>query len=399
MRLVHLLAAPPFLGILVGLALATWVSPSAAGRARSVVRGARCAGRGPAPEALRRLLTPYLRRSSGRLRGAWWQILQAAVAAGVAWYISSELLGHRQPIFAPTAAVVALAANVGGRGRQAVEMLVGVAVGVAVGEALVLVLGTGAVQVTLAAAVAMLAAAALVYTPLPLIQAGASAVIVVALQSPESGEGRVLDALVGAGIALLVSQVLFAPSPRALLTDAGQRTLTPVAGNLRALARALETGDAAAAGKTLARLREDQTSLLGDLDAARETADKVSRRTLRGRREARRAGPLDARLGRIDLLYTSVLLLARAAHRLLEDWTGVPERHARATEALARAVGAVADHPETPDTARDPLREAERLCADRADAATHPRVDLVEEATRLVAADVERMVGGGAGSG
>ena len=54
----------------------------------------------------------------------------------------------------------------------------------------------------------MLRVAVVVDAPFSLIQAGASAVIVVALQSPESGGGRILDALVGAGVALFVAEML-----------------------------------------------------------------------------------------------------------------------------------------------------------------------------------------------
>jgi uncharacterized membrane protein YgaE (UPF0421/DUF939 family) len=87
-------------------------------------------------------------------------------------------------------------------------MLVGVAVGVVGGELLVLVLGAGTLEVALAAATAMLAMATASTQPLPLIQAGVSAVPVVALQSPETGSERIVDALVGGGVALLISQVL-----------------------------------------------------------------------------------------------------------------------------------------------------------------------------------------------
>ena len=87
----------------------------------------------------------------------------------MAWVLAQVVLGHAQPVFAPSAAVVALAASVGGRGTQAAEMLVGVAVGVVVGELLVLVLGAGAPQVVLASAAAMLVMAGIMNGPLPLI--------------------------------------------------------------------------------------------------------------------------------------------------------------------------------------------------------------------------------------
>ena len=165
----------------------------------------------------------------GRVREAAWPVAQAAVAAGIAWTLAQVVLGHPQPVFAPSAAVVALAASVGGRGTQAAEMLLGVAVGVVAGEGLVLVLGAGAPEVALASSAAMLVMAAVEISPLPLIQAGSSAVLVVALQIPSSGAGRMLDALVGGVVALLFRQILFPPSPVSLLKDAGRRALDSVA--------------------------------------------------------------------------------------------------------------------------------------------------------------------------
>lgn len=248
-----------------------------------------------------------LKKSRQRLREAAWPIFQAAVAAGIAWTLAQVVLGHPQPVFAPSAAVVALAASVGGRGTQAAEMLLGVAVGVVVGEGLVLVLGTGAPEVALASLAAMLVMAAVRIGPLPLIQAGSSAVLVVALQSPSSGAGRMLDALIGGAVALLFSQVLFPPSPASILKDAGRQALGSLAEGLRANAQALARGDAAAAEAALERLRAEGRSAISALDAAWEKGGKVARRTLRGRLEAERFGRLDACVGDLDLLCASVL--------------------------------------------------------------------------------------------
>ena len=59
-----------------------------------------------------------------------WQIAQCAVAAGVAWLIAADLLGHPTPFFAPVAAVVSLGTSYGQRLRRVAEVTVGVAIGV-----------------------------------------------------------------------------------------------------------------------------------------------------------------------------------------------------------------------------------------------------------------------------
>jgi hypothetical protein len=63
--------------------------------------------------------------SFARLRLAWWPVVQAALASGLAWYITHDALGHPQPFFAPIAAAISLSAFVGrrvmrdgGRGRR-----------------------------------------------------------------------------------------------------------------------------------------------------------------------------------------------------------------------------------------------------------------------------------------
>jgi uncharacterized membrane protein YgaE (UPF0421/DUF939 family) len=85
----------------------------------------------------------------------------------------------------------------------------------------------------------MLAMAAMWTQALPLIQAGVSAVLIVSPQSPESGGERILDALVGGGVALFISQILLLPSPVSLLKDAGRKALNSIAEGLRAHMRSM----------------------------------------------------------------------------------------------------------------------------------------------------------------
>ena len=305
------------------------------------------------------------------------------------------MLGHPQPVFAPSAAVVALAASVGGRGTQAAEMLAGVAVGVVVGEGLVLVLGTGAREVALASFAAMLIMAAVRIGPLPPIQAGSS-VLVVTPQSSSSGAERMLDALVGALVALFSSQVLFPPSPVSLLKDASRRALGSVAEGLRGSARALAGGDAAQGRAALQRLRAEELGTMADLTGAREKSAKVARRTLRGRLEARRYARLDARIGELDLLSASALLRSRAALRLLlEERDATPGWLAPAMDELARGLEAVAEGPESPDARRRASGRAAGAAREAASAAgagvPNPRVALAAEGVRLTASDVSKL--------
>ncbi len=89
----------------------------------------------------------YLLHSAAiRLRSAWLQILQTAVAACLAWFLAVFILGLERPTFAPIAAFIALGLAVGERGRRALELTLGVAFGVVLADLLVSVVGVGAVQ-------------------------------------------------------------------------------------------------------------------------------------------------------------------------------------------------------------------------------------------------------------
>lgn len=335
------------------------------------------------------------------MREAAWPIVRAALAADVAWALAQAVLGTHNPS-SPRVLRSSLSPRAsGGGGAQAAEMLLGVAVGVVVGEGLVLVLGMGASQVVLAAA-AMLVMDAVEVSPLPLIQAGSSAVLVVALQSPQSGAERMLDALVGGGGALLVNQILFPPSPVSLLKGAGREVLSALAEGLTASAQALAGGAAASAEAALQRLRaEGRSSNLSDLDAAQEKGGKVARRTLRGRLEAKRFGHLDARVERLDLLSVNVLLLSHATHRLLDERVAAPDWLVRAIRDLAKALEALAKDPESTEVMHR-ASDAAACKAARGDAfgTPDPRVALAAEGLRFASSDVAKLAASeGAGLG
>ena len=92
------------------------------------------AGVGPGrPSADARRRAP----GSHRLRSKSWHVGQAALAAGAAWFIAAELLGHPNPFFAPIAAVVSLGTSYGQRLRRVAEVTLGVAIGVLIADIVV----------------------------------------------------------------------------------------------------------------------------------------------------------------------------------------------------------------------------------------------------------------------
>src|SRR5699024_12309395 len=74
-------------------------------------------------------------------------ILSAALAAGAAYAIGHDVLGHPYPIFAPIAAFVSLGFGIDRRPRKVAELALGVSVGVAFGELFAYLFGSGPVQI------------------------------------------------------------------------------------------------------------------------------------------------------------------------------------------------------------------------------------------------------------
>jgi hypothetical protein len=270
-----------------------------------------------------------------RVKARGWPIVQTAIAAGLSWLVATNLLGHPQPFLAPVSAIISLGATRGQRGRQAVEMMLGVAVGIAVGDLLIYVLGSGVWQLALVVGLAMAAALVLARGGLLATQAAVSAALVATVdaQTGEFVPDRFFDALVGGGIALLFSQVLFP-------VDA---TLGELADALQAVASALEDRDLEAAEGALVRARRVSgrwSRFEEAVELGRESARYAPPR--RGRREHFEL--YEEAVHPLDLTVRDVQVLARGAVRALRIGDPVPPELPNALRDLARAVEGVARH-------------------------------------------------------
>src|ERR671916_78369 len=204
-------------------------------------------------ETLRR----WSREATGRLGVGFWPILQTAVAASLAWFLASALLGHERPYFAAIAAVISLGVVVGKEGRRAVELVFGVACGLAVADLVVALIGTGTVQIGVVVALAMALAWLLGGGPALVSEAGVTALITVMLDPTTSGWSpeRIVDALVGSGVALGVRAV-FPSDPEHRVERAAHTIIDDLTGALRETATALRAGNLELAEHALQRAGE-----------------------------------------------------------------------------------------------------------------------------------------------
>jgi uncharacterized membrane protein YgaE (UPF0421/DUF939 family) len=294
-----------------------------------------------------------------RLRSAWLQILQTAVAACLAWFLAVLILGLERPTFAPIAAVISLGLALGERGRRAVELTLGVAFGVALADLLVSVVGVGAVQ---AGAVVLLAMGLAVFLgggDVGVKEAAISAMIIMITFTPSAASfpiERFLEALIGGGTALLINALL-PVNPERMVEDAAFPVFAESAAVLEEVADALEDGDARRAQRAYVRAREIDARVAGLKEAVAA-----------GRETARLAPPRRKSLGhmelytraadQIDLTVRDVRALARAALSVVRPEDPPPERLLAAIRGLARATEALATYLQT---SGDPPDETRRL--------------------------------------
>lgn len=260
-----------------------------------------------------------LHASLHRLRTSALPIVQCGLAAGGAWLVAFNLIGHERPFFAPIAAVISLGVSLANRLQRAVELIVGVSLGVLVGDLLISVIGSGWWQITLVVTLAVAGAVFANGGTLLVNQAGASAVLVATLLPPGQAGGidRCVDALIGGLVGVLVAAVI--PSdPVAPVRRTSRTLLDELAAVLRGVADALRDRDADAALSALERARRTQPlidSLRGALHGGREVTT-VSPLHRRRRRVLMRYGELAERS---DYAMRNARVLARRAYTALHD--------------------------------------------------------------------------------
>jgi uncharacterized membrane protein YgaE (UPF0421/DUF939 family) len=280
----------------------------------------------PSRQALRR-------RALLRLRVRSWPILQTAGAAVAAWYLAKLLVSEQRPVFAAIAAVVSLGATYGQRPERAVELVGGVVLGIGLADLLVGSIGSGPPQLGLLVVLAMGAAVLLGGGPVLVTEAAVSATLLVVLEPTGTGlpSDRLVEAVVGGGVALAVSALAFPPNPLLLVGRSAQVVFGGLGRTLEEVAAALADGDRRRGEAALQAARDL------DLDVrALDDAFLVAQETARlspGRRSSR--GELD-RYGRaarhVDLAVRNTRVLARHAVRFLREGGTAPP-------ALSEAIG------------------------------------------------------------
>jgi hypothetical protein len=320
-----------------------------------------------------------------------WPLLQGTAAATVAWVIARYVFDHHEPFFAPVAAVIALNASLGERGLNAVRLLQGVFVGILVGEVTLATLGGGYGSLALATFVAMAIATVLGGARILVAQAAVGAILTVAIGDPDAGLQRLADALIGAGVALVFSQVLFSPEPVALVRRAEAAALADLAHGLERTAQALERDDEELAERAMSGMREVRDRLV-DLARTRQAGTRAARRSAVWRSQVAPVVRETENAGHLDLLGVSCMVLMRVA---IASGPHGRRRLPRSLRALSGALAELAEAPgdrATRQSAADRALVVVRQLPDR-DAAESDPLAAAGMAVRMVAADLMTFAG------
>ena len=280
-----------------------------------------------------------VRGAGRRLRRSVLPIGQCAVAAGVAWFVATDLVGHAQPFFAPVAAVITLGVSLGNRLRRVIELVVGVSLGVLVGDLLISQIGSGTWQIVLVVALATAAAVIADGATLLVAQAGSSAVLVATLLPPGGvgGFDRCLDALIGGAVGVLVTAVLPA-DPVGPVRRSARALLDELAAVLADTAGALRARDIDAARAALRRARSTHP-LIEAVRASLRAGREVTRVSPILRRSRGELGRYTELAERSDYAMRNARVLARRTFSALcDDEPAAPEL-ADALAEMSAAVG------------------------------------------------------------
>ncbi|GAB3721720.1 FUSC family protein [Nocardiopsis nanhaiensis] len=314
-------------------------------------------------------------------------IVLAVIAAVLAWAIAGGLIQDHNPFFAPIAAVIALNATGGERGANALRLLTGVFLGILAGELALIVTDRGFAALALATAGAMTAAVAINAERIVIGQAAASAILTTIFVGADSpGIDRIVDALIGAGVALAFSQLLFPARLVAMLRRIEEDALTEMSRMLAVVGRSLtEEGDASS--EQMVNRLGDLSRPMAELSKARESSRSTVRLSTIRWGDPRPVLDEDEIIERLILLGESCLFLSRTTTSM-----GADERRELApiVSGMAEVLATLADDLSSREAREQAVEQA--LRAARQYGAGRPDDDPVTHATHLavemVASDI-----------
>lgn len=285
----------------------------------------------------------FERRVTGRFtvsrRAPLLQVLKAATAAIITWFICLWIFPEQVPIFGAIAALLSVQESVDQSLTRGIERVVGVLLGVSVALGAGVLLGPQSWLFLAAIIVSMALGWLLRMTNSSTNQIAISALLMIALGglSFDYGVERLVETAIGAAIGITINALVVAPVRTTPVHLAIGDLLRLTAQAMRRLAEALEEPRDR---EWIARMMHDARQLQGERDAVHQllrSARESLRLNPRGPRYRAILGEDDELFARLQPIVTQVIGMTRAlSDHYGADLVRVPEVHGIAVE-LRRA--------------------------------------------------------------
>jgi hypothetical protein len=282
------------------------------------------------------------------------------------------------------------------RGQRALQLITGVALGIVIGIGVQAVAGVGPVALGVAAFVSMCLASVIGRDfvgagGMFINQTASSAILVIALHRTGTGSERLIDALIGGGVALAMAVLLFPAAPLPLIRDATQDVFAALGEALDHLGEVLagQTRPDAAWTISISQRIHGRLATLTDAHTTGVRIVGLAPRRWRDRMAVRRA---EAHWGELNLLAGTVLSLLRVATAAVRADVAVPSRLKGAIGDLAATLNVLAGP--GPADVSDSITAANHTAEliDSRPLSPEGYLAFIGSLTRLGAADLSRAV-------
>lgn len=296
----------------------------------------------PLPERIREAVIGWFSAGASRWRTDALTIARAATAAALAYFLSGLIWGHEHPFFSSIVAFVIIGFSIEKKVRKVIEMASGVMIGVLLGELARTLLGSGTWQIIVVIFVAGMLARMIDSSVLLGFQASIQALLVMIMPATPgvTTGGRVLDALTGVTVAILV-HLLLSGDPRRIQRKAADRFFRELEDTLVTLTLAARTGDSSVAQAALVTIRKTSQGLTDEWRVANDAANEVATFSPSALRHADDVHRLQHLLVGSDRAMRNMRVIARREVEFLRAVNG--DQHSTLADALLAARDAVSE--------------------------------------------------------
>ncbi|MCW4467300.1 FUSC family protein [Glutamicibacter sp. MNS18] len=253
-----------------------------------------------------------------RARNSLPRIIRMTIAAIGAYWVAESLLGHTQPIFAATSALIASGFGASTTMRKVLEVALGCTLGVAMGDFLMHWWGQGLWQAAAVMSLSLLVARYLNSGPIFSTQLGMQSALVVLMPISVDGPfGRSVDAVLGAGLAIVLMILLPTDSRRTPIAALSE-LLRELAEVLLECSWAVRDDDHRAAFHALVKARATQRHV-DKLPQAFSTALEVATFAPTQRRHRHEIRRLSERREKFDLAARNLRVFVRRLAAVLSQ--------------------------------------------------------------------------------